>query len=56
MFYRGIIVVCPTIHSRNKKYTMNAESRHFIDKPGGTESDQWEILRIKTLSSTSQIM
>ena len=48
MFYSGIIVVCPTIHSRHKKYTMNTESRHFNNKPGSTDSDRWEILRIKT--------
>jgi len=33
---------------------MNADSRHFNDKPGGTESDHWEILRIKTFSLTSR--
>jgi hypothetical protein len=44
------------IHSRHKKYTMNAESRPCNDKPGGTESDHREILRIKTLSSPSEIM
>jgi hypothetical protein len=33
-----------------------AESRHYNDKPGGTESDHWEILTIKTFSSTSEIM
>jgi hypothetical protein len=35
---------------------MNAESRHFSDKSGGTDSEHWEILRIKTFSSASEIM
>jgi len=53
---RCFIVVCPTIHSKHKKDTMNADSRHFNDKPGGTESDHWKILRIKTFSSTLETM